>query len=40
VEQGPFAQLYRNPAHACTRAMLRTPARVGVALDMSYEMVT
>ena len=40
VEQGPFAQLYRNPAHACTQAMLRTSAHVGVAGDMPYEMVT
>jgi ABC-type glutathione transport system ATPase component len=40
VEQGPFAQLYRNPAHACTQAMLRTSAHVSVAGDMPYEMVT
>ncbi len=40
VEQGPFAQLYRNPAHACTQAMLRTSAHVGVAGDVDFEMVT
>ena len=40
VEQGPFEQLYRNPAHACTRAMLRTAAPASVAEDMDFEMVT
>jgi peptide/nickel transport system ATP-binding protein len=40
VEQGPFEQLYRNPSHACTRAMLRTPAAAGVAENLDFEMVT
>jgi ABC-type dipeptide/oligopeptide/nickel transport system ATPase component len=40
VEQGPFEQLYRNPAHACTQAMLRTSAPASVAGDMDFEMVT
>jgi ABC-type glutathione transport system ATPase component len=40
VEQGPFEQLYRNPSHACTRAMLRTKAAASVAEDMDFEMVT
>jgi len=40
VEQGPFEQLYRNPSHTCTRAMLRTKASASVAEDMDFEMVT
>jgi ABC-type glutathione transport system ATPase component len=40
VEQGPFEQLYRNPARACTRAMLRAGAAVSVAEDMDFELVT
>jgi ABC-type glutathione transport system ATPase component len=40
VEQGPFEQLYRNPSHACTQAMLRTAAPASVAADMDFEMVT
>jgi glutathione transport system ATP-binding protein len=40
VEQGPFEQLYRNPSHACTRAMLRSSAPAGVAEDLNLEMVT
>jgi ABC-type glutathione transport system ATPase component len=40
VEQGPFEQLYRNPSHACTRAMLRNCAPVGVAENPDFEMVT
>jgi ABC-type glutathione transport system ATPase component len=40
VEQGPFKQLYRNPAHDCTRAMLRTATLAHVAEDMDFEMVT
>jgi len=40
VEQGPFEQLYRNPSHACTRAMLRTAVPASVAEDMDFEMVT
>ena len=40
VEQGPFEQLYRNPSHACTRAMLRNSAPAGVAENLDFEMVT
>jgi ABC-type glutathione transport system ATPase component len=40
VDQGSFEQLYRNPAHACTRAMLRTSAAAGVAENLDFEMVT
>jgi ABC-type glutathione transport system ATPase component len=40
VEQGPFAQLYRNPAHACTQAMLRTSARASVASGMDFKTLT
>ena len=40
VEQGPFEQLYRNPAHDCTRAMLRTATPASVAEAMDFEMVT
>jgi glutathione transport system ATP-binding protein len=40
VEQGPFEQLYRNPSHACTRAMLRTSAAARVAENLDFEMVT
>jgi ABC-type glutathione transport system ATPase component len=40
VEQGPFEQLYRNPSHACTRAMLRASAPTGVAENLDFEMVT
>jgi ABC-type glutathione transport system ATPase component len=40
VEQGPFEQLYRNPTHACTRAMLRTAVPASVAEDTDFEMVT
>ena len=40
VEQGRFEELYRNPSHACTRAMLRTnqPREVSEAID--FEMAT
>lgn len=38
VEQGPFEQLYRNPSHTCTKAMLRTSAPANVAEDLSLEM--
>jgi len=38
VEQGPFEQLYRNPSHDCTRAMLRVSAPMSVAEDMDLEM--
>jgi len=40
VERGPFEQLYRNPSHACTRAMLRNSAPAGVAENLDFEMVT
>jgi ABC-type glutathione transport system ATPase component len=40
VEQGRFEELYRNPAHACTRAMLRTVAPADIAEDLDLEMVT
>jgi ABC-type glutathione transport system ATPase component len=40
VEQGPFEQLYRNPSHACTRAMLRTTPAARVAEEIDFEMVT
>jgi ABC-type glutathione transport system ATPase component len=40
VEQGPFAQLYRNPAHACTQAMLRTAAPASAAPGMDFHTVT
>ncbi len=40
VEQGRFEELYRNPLHACTSAMLRTGAPADVAEDLDFEMVT
>jgi ABC-type glutathione transport system ATPase component len=40
VERGRFEELYRNPLHACTRAMLRTGAPANVAEDLDFEMVT
>jgi ABC-type glutathione transport system ATPase component len=40
VEEGPFEQLYRNPSHACTRAMLRNSAPAGVAENLNFEMIT
>jgi ABC-type glutathione transport system ATPase component len=40
VEQGRFEELYRNPSHACTRAMLRTNALLDVSEEMDVEMVT
>lgn len=40
VEQGPFEQLYRHPAHECTRAMLRHVAPASIAEDLDFEMVT
>ena len=40
VEQGPFEQLYRNPLHSITRAMLRTSSPAGVAESLDFEMVT
>ena len=40
VEQGSFEQLYRNPSHACTRAMLRATASAGIAENLDFEMVT
>jgi ABC-type glutathione transport system ATPase component len=40
VEQGPFKQLYRNPSHSITRAMLRTSAPASIAEDLDFEMAT
>ena len=40
VEQGPFAQLYRNPSHELTRAMLRTSSLADFVGDLDLEMVT
>jgi ABC-type glutathione transport system ATPase component len=40
VDRGRFEELYRNPAHACTRAMLRTGEPAIVAEDLDLEMVT
>ena len=40
VERGRFEELYRNPMHACTRAMLRTGAPADIAEDLDLEMVT
>jgi peptide/nickel transport system ATP-binding protein len=40
VEQGSFQQLYRNPSHSITRAMLRSSAPASVAEDLDFEMVT
>jgi ABC-type glutathione transport system ATPase component len=40
VEQGTFEQLYLNPAHDCTRAMLRSPGPASVAQEMDLEMAT
>jgi ABC-type glutathione transport system ATPase component len=40
VEQGSFAQLYRKPSHACTRAMLRTATPASIAANVDFEMVT
>ncbi len=39
VERGRFEELYRNPLHACTKAMLRTGAPADVAEDVDLEMV-
>jgi ABC-type glutathione transport system ATPase component len=40
VEQGRFEELYRNPRHTCTRAMLRTAVPASVAEELDLEMVT
>jgi len=40
VEQGPFERLFRNPSHACTRAMLRGARAARFVEGMDYEMVT
>jgi ABC-type oligopeptide transport system ATPase subunit len=39
VLRGRFEELYRNPLHACTKAMLRTGAPADVAEDVDLEMV-
>ena len=40
VEQGQFEELYRRPAHAGTRAMLRTPVAAEVAEELDFATVT
>jgi ABC-type dipeptide/oligopeptide/nickel transport system ATPase component len=40
VEQGQFEHLYRNPSHACTRAMLRTNGPLDISEPADFEMVT
>lgn len=40
VEQGRFDELYRNPSHACTRAMLRSGTPADAIEDLDFEMVT
>jgi len=40
VEQGQFEELYRRPAHACTRTMLRTPVAAEVAEELDFATVT
>jgi len=40
VEQGRFEDLYRNPSHAYTRAMLRTDKPLAIAEDLDFELVT
>ena len=40
VEQGRFGELYRNPSHLCTKAMLRTTAPAEVPKDLDFEAVT
>jgi ABC-type glutathione transport system ATPase component len=40
VEQGQFEELYRRPAHACTRTMLRAPVAAEVAEELDFATVT
>ncbi len=40
VEQGRFEELYRNPRHTCTRAMLRTAVPASISEELDLEMVT
>jgi ABC-type glutathione transport system ATPase component len=40
VEHGTFAELYRNPAHEITRAMLRTSSLADAVEELDSEMVT
>jgi ABC-type glutathione transport system ATPase component len=40
VEQGRFEELYRNPAHVYTRAMLRSGTPADAIEDVDFEMVT
>jgi ABC-type glutathione transport system ATPase component len=40
VEQGRFEELYRNPSHACTRAMLGNSTGVDAVENLDFEMVT
>jgi peptide/nickel transport system ATP-binding protein len=40
VEHGTFAELYRNPSHEITRAMLRTSSLADSVEQLDLEMVT
>ncbi len=40
VEQGRFEELYRNPSHEVTRAMLRTSSLTNFADELDLEIVT
>jgi ABC-type glutathione transport system ATPase component len=40
VEHGAFGELYRNPSHEITRAMLRTSSLADAAEELDLEMVT
>ncbi|MGA8023474.1 MAG: ABC transporter ATP-binding protein [Candidatus Acidiferrales bacterium] len=40
VEHGTFAEVYRNPTHEITRAMLRTSSLAGSVEELDVEMVT
>ncbi|MFZ0519999.1 MAG: ABC transporter ATP-binding protein [Candidatus Acidiferrales bacterium] len=40
VEQGTFGELYRNPSHEITRAMLRTSSLADSVEELDLEMVT
>jgi ABC-type glutathione transport system ATPase component len=40
VEHGTFAELYRNPSHEITRAMLRTSSLADSVEELDLEMVT
>ena len=38
IEHGPFAKLYRNPAHELTRALLQTSSLADFVEDLDLEM--